>query len=130
MSQDFRSRYSEMRANDPTSPIDQASAANATEIDRYAGYSNTRNIAFIWPDGRRLFLNYSYLVSGEYSPDTSTILLVFTTHQVMLTGIRLIELFDDLMGQLPRMIVCVDARYNILSNTGPVVNEIKVASTA
>ncbi len=129
MSQDFRSRYSEMRENDPTSP-DSPGEKNSDGNDHYVTHSNVRNIAFIWPDGRQLFLNYSYLVSGEYSPDTATIVLLFTTHKVMLKGLKLIDLFDDLMAHLPRVIVCTDARYNMLSDSGPVVNEVQVVDNA
>ncbi len=45
------------------------------ETENYATPSQVRNLCFVQPDGKRLFLNYAYLVSGEYSPETNTIVL-------------------------------------------------------
>ncbi len=98
MNQDYKFRIDRMRQNDP-----------------------------VWPDGRKMFLNYAYLVSCEYVPAKKSIVLAFTTHQVTLNGIRLDTLFDELMEQLPKVIACKDERYNSLqSEAQAVVNEIQI----
>lgn len=123
MSQDFRSRYGEMRANDPTGPEPDRSGMARTE--NYPAHSNTRNIIFERPDGRRFFLNYSYLVFSEEIEAGTSIVLVFTTHTVRLNGLRLKGLLDELASHLPKIIAVSNARYNAtLSDEAPVVNEI------
>jgi len=128
MSQDFRNRYQQMRDSDPTAPADKpGNTDHEPESGQYGSQSNVRNLCLVWPEGRRLFLNYSYLVSAEYLPDENMITVTFTTHTVLLKGIRLKELFDDLMSHLSRLIICAEARYNPLAGDGPVVNDITVA---
>jgi hypothetical protein len=123
MSQDFRSRYGEMRANDPTTP--EQDPQDKAVSENYPAHSNTRNIIFERPDGRRFFLNYSYLVFSEEVEAGTSIVLVFTTHTVKLNGLRLKGLLDELASQLPKVITVTDARYNAtLSDDVPVINEI------
>ncbi len=81
------------------------------ETENYATPSQTRNLCFVQPDGKRLFLNYAYLVSGEYSPEANTIKLVYTTHEITLKGRNLEGLFESLMAHLPRQIVAHEKRY-------------------
>lgn len=83
------------------------------ETDNYATPSQVRNLCFVQPDGKRLFLNYAYLVSGEYSPDTNTIKLIYTTHEITLKGRNLESLFESLMAHLPRQILAVERRYEL-----------------
>lgn len=123
MSQDFRSRYAQMRDNDPTGSNGET---GDTSSERYPSGSHTRNLGFLWPDGRRLFLNYSYLVSGVYEPATGAILLEFTTHKVQLRGVRLDQLIVELHEHVPKVINCADARYNGLDEAAYVVNDIQV----
>lgn len=122
MSHDSELNFRKMQENDPTSKENDAES-----IINYAAPGNVRNITFIWQDGKKQSLNYSYLVSSEYLPDDNTITMLFTTHNVILKGVKLSGLFDALVAQLPEAITCVDARYNsTISDEMSVVNEIQV----
>jgi hypothetical protein len=70
------------------------------------------------------------LVSGEFSPADNTIVLSFTSHTILLTGVHLENLFYEFMQHLPQEIVCVDKRYNATADNNPVVNEIRIKSHA
>ena len=123
MSQDFKFKFEEMRDNDPTQPDSATDALG----EKYPGHGSARNLAFVWPDGKRMFLNYSYLVCCEYLPGSQLIQLTFTTHTVKLKGIQLQPLFDELMCQTTRIISCKDERYNqLLDKKESVVNTIQV----
>jgi len=91
-----------------------------------------RNLCFAWPDGRKLFLNYAYLVSGEFVTDgeTNTIKLAFTSHLVTLKGYGLEELYIALIEQIPRIIEEEDARYRDTSESKTMVTEIVVSTSA
>lgn len=108
MNHGFKLRYDEMRQSDPTSQASETSASS-----QYASPSNTRNVCFDWSDGRRAFLNYSYLIAGEYEPneEKNVIRLSFSSHIVMLQGYSLEPLFMALLDHLPRIITAVDPRY-------------------
>jgi len=128
MSQSFKFRYDEMRENNPASPNSPKNERIEDDL-LYPSGGGIRNVCFVFLDGKRLFLNYAYLVSGEYNPDESMILLAFTTHTVLLKGFRLENLFEQFMQQLNRVVACIDERYNHLQGeTSPVVNHIKVTS--
>lgn len=116
------SLYDKMRQNDPTGKTD-----NAAKEESYPTASNTRNLIFILKDGKYHFLNYAYLVSGEYSPDASLITLIYTTHTVTIKGETLEPLFEALVSHLPRIIRCMDERYNDTVNDGDyTVNDIEI----
>lgn len=122
MSHDSELNFRKMQENDPTSKEN-----NAESISHYAAPGNVRNITFIWQDDKKQSLNYSYLVSCEYLPDENTITMLFTTHTVILKGVKLLDLFDALVDQLPEAITCVDARYNALvKDKVCAVNEINI----
>ncbi len=94
-------KLSEKKDGEPSPP----------EIERYDAPDSVRNLCFVQPDGKRLFLNYAYLVSGEYVPEEDSINLVFTTHTVKLTGHHLDALYESLAEHVPKKIACVDKRY-------------------
>jgi hypothetical protein len=97
------------------------------ETENYATPSQTRNLCFVQPDGKRLFLNYAYLVSGEYVPETNTIKLVYTTHEITLKGNNLNGLFGELMHQLTKLIVCQDKRYSAIDDSSDsVINDLQI----
>lgn len=129
MSQGFRLKYDQIRENDkPRQEAEQSVSRAFDEV--YPDEGHARSVCFVWPDGKRMFLQYSYLVSGEYLPDVSTITLTFTTHIIVLKGVNLEGLFYDLMNQIIRQITCVDERYNLVGDDEKfVVNKI-VATTA
>lgn len=122
MSSSFKFTSSQMRENDPGS-----TGGTADEIQNrsFDSPGHVRNLCFVWPDGRKKFLNYSYLVSGEYAAGDSEIKLTFTSDTLVIRGSALEGLFDDLTQHITRFIVCTDPRYNALSEgNGPIVNEI------
>ncbi len=127
MSQGFKLKYDKMRENDPTHR--QASSEEGAKAYEqfYNEESHARNICFVWPDGRRKFLSYSYLVSGEYSPDESIITLAFTTDVFVLIGVNLEPLFYEIMNHLAKQVICTDVRYNLIGEDQRfVVNDIQV----
>lgn len=112
MSQNSRFRVDDLLDNDPTSGGKEEAQREQPLGEQYGSHGNVRNLCIVWEDGRRLFLNYAYLVSAEYRPSERTIALSFTTHEVVLKGIFLDSLYDALMGQFVRVVTCLDARYN------------------
>ncbi|REJ81693.1 MAG: hypothetical protein DWQ44_11235 [Bacteroidetes bacterium] len=84
---------------------------NSNLIGIHGEPGNARNICFILADGKWFFLNYAYLISGEYIPDDNRIILMFTSHIVELKGIFLENLFQELMNNLTKIIRVVDKRY-------------------
>lgn len=125
----FRVRFDEMRQNDPTkepnSSTDKKGEGNQYETPGYA-----RALRMVWPDGKRMFLHYSYLVSGECTPDETTVSLVFSAQTVTIKGRNLGELFEGISQQLVREIACMDERYNeTLEEKEIVINEIDVQAS-
>jgi len=119
MSLSFKSKFNEMQENDPTE--------KTVESSNYEQASSSRNVCFILNNGRRIFLNYSYLVSGEYHPEEKIITLTFTSHIVKLKGIQLDALFNEFMQYLPKQLVCSDDRYNSLNEgKASLINSIEI----
>lgn len=97
--------------------------------DFYEQGGHARNVCFALLDGRKMFLNYAYLVSGEYLPQQNRIVLAFTSHAVTLIGLWLDDLYYAFMYHLAKHVRCVDARYNATANDGEsIVNEIIIVS--
>ena len=110
--------------NDPSKPDD------AQEIENYSTTAQVRNLCFVQTDGKQLFLNYAYLVSGEYSPEANTINLAYTTHEITLKGRNLDGLFESLMSHMLRQIVAVEKRYEGMKDKSDiVVYEININKT-
>ena len=116
MSQDYKLKYDMMREPSTESTIDNS----------YPSASNTRNLCLCWPDGRRMFLNYAYLVSGEYQPESNMITLIFTTHTLRLAGEKLDQLFEELIQHLPRILMQIDQRYSTIETDEITIREITV----
>lgn len=97
-------------------------------IEKYRKASRVRNICFVQPNGRSLFLNYSYMISGEFLPDESAVNMVFTTHDIVLRGFNLKDFFENLMMHLPRKIVAINPRYSSMTDKeGPIIAEIIIS---
>src|SRR5690606_13091942 len=111
MSQEFKIKFDEMKDNNPSK---KEQAADSGE--KYSASSYARNIIFEWPEGRKKFFSYNYLVSAEYLPEDKLIKLDFTTDIVSIKGLRLHLLFDELTQHLPRLILCKDERYNTIDD--------------
>ena len=125
MSQEFRLRFDQMRDNH--SPSEPEIPSSPVAEESYFGPGYARYVCFGWPDGRRLFLSYSYLVAGEYVPEQNTIALQFTSHHIMLSGLRLEQMYFALMHQMAKLVIETDPRYETLEDTKtPVVHSISV----
>lgn len=96
-------------------------------FEKYDSQGQVRNICFVQADGKQIFLNYSYLISGESSPVENSITLLFTTHTVTLKGNNLEKLYAELSTQITKAIYCIDKRYiQIKNETDSVVTEISI----
>ena len=122
MNSDFRLHYDRLRESDPTKPENRANEA----VTSYDAPSHSRSLCLVWPDGRRHFLNYAYLVGGTFTPgeEVNEITLNFSTYTVTLKGYSLETLFVALLDQLPRQIVRVEERY--AENDTSTVTQISV----
>lgn len=120
MGHGFKLRFDEMREGDPTN-------SDSTKQDEnelfYQSSGPARNVCFVWSNEKRLFLNYAYLVSGEFNPneEKNLITLTFSSHKVSLNGYNLETLFAALMEHLPRIIIEVDSRYTLLGSSKEVI---------
>lgn len=126
MNQGFKLRFDQLRENDPTGTSPET-GAGMNEL--YASPGHTRNVCLVWPDGRRTFLNYAYLVAGEFQPNSeqNLIRLSFSSHSVVLHGYGLEALFMALLDHLPRIIVATDPRYMLDEDkTKAVIVEITI----
>ena len=125
MNQAFRHNFN-VGKEDATRP-EQGHTGMADPKDNYTEAGHNRNICFVWLDGKKIFLNYSYLISGEFSPSEGSITLNFTSHAFIIAGLNLEALFYDIMNQITRQVVCIDRRYNdIQEENQPIVNEIRL----
>ena len=99
-----------MRKSDPSKNESEQTAS-------FDSPGHVRNLCFVWPDGKMKFLNYAYLVSGEYNNVDETIELIFTSDKVKITGTNLSILFDQLYTHSIKRISYLDSRYASLDET-------------
>lgn len=107
MNRNFKLRFDQMKESNPAEAEPQASALPEEEFTR------PLNLCLVWPDGKRFFLSYSYLIAGEFDPEgeTNRIHLYFTTYRVSLKGYGLEALFMALLEQLPHQLMAIEPRY-------------------
>lgn len=123
MSHPYNYKFDQMRNNAPDGE------GGSESIINHASPSNDRKVCFVQLDGSKLSLNYSFLLTCEYYPEQSMISLDFTTHTVTVYGLLLEKVFEELETNMPKKIICKDARYNSINEAGkPVVNKIEVLS--
>ncbi len=116
MSHDYKFKIDELRDNDSSKELQ----AN------YEAAGNVRNVCFVQPDGKMIFLNYAYLISGEINPEKTEIILSFTSHVIYLFGINLEMIYFDFMKNLPLHLSSTDRRYNDLQEKKGGVNKIEI----
>lgn len=124
MSRDFklnlRSLSGKEETPEPPTPVEaEPPAVDKGEDMLYPTPGNARTLDIVWPDGRRMALNYAYLVSSELKAegDGEMILLTFTSSQVQIKGYNLVEMYNLIVGQEVKSVEVVDARYRDLSDT-------------
>lgn len=126
MSPGFKLKFDKMREGNPADSDANSSSTPDASTELYPSSGNTRNLCIVWPDGKRFFINYAYLISGEYIPGDNALMLVFTSHTISMKGQGLELLFNELTLHLPKIIVAVDSRYNEVQDEKYTVNEIQV----
>lgn len=111
MNREFKLRYDQMREGDPAKT--EESAPPTADSGLYHAPGHARNLCLVWPDGKRFFLNYAYLIAGELNLDgeKNVILLHFSSYTVTLAGYGLEMLFRELLDHLPKIIFALDERY-------------------
>lgn len=80
-----------------------------------------RNVVFVPLDGTKLFLNYGDLVFGLFAPQENRIILTFRTHNIVLEGHNLSDLFDSLIAHTLRQIIAVDKRYTATEEESAII---------
>lgn len=107
----FRLKYDELRENNPGAKEVSDNASMENKLHDKGGHA--RNICFAWPDGKRKFFSYAYLISGELIVDdeVNVITLSFTSDVVTLKGYALEQLFIQLSNHAPSLVIQDDPRY-------------------
>ncbi|PKK36797.1 hypothetical protein BWI96_10525 [Siphonobacter sp. SORGH_AS_0500] len=115
MDHGFKTRFDQMRENNPASLEAKQPGQIVPNHEVFHPIGYARNLCLVWPEGRRYFFNYAYLIAAEFlpGPDLNLIRLEFSSHQVVLKGYELEALFLQLLDHLPRIITAIDARYII-----------------
>ncbi len=116
MSQEFKLNFNGMRDPATSNSGGEKSHSLENKNEYYPSAGNVRNICFSWPDGRSVFLNYAYLIAGEYDPVNNSINLHFTNHNVIITGKKLKALFAELFFQKTQNIELTEGRYSNLQS--------------
>jgi hypothetical protein len=125
MSHDFKLNYDQLLSGNTGKRENSSEQTGKAQEEFYPSEGHVRNLCFVLLDGRKLFLNYAYLVSGDYSPEEGSITLSYTTHKVIIKGYNIELLFYDLMHHTRKHIICMDTRYNsIAEKESSVVNMI------
>ena len=109
MNPDFRLHYDRLRENDPTKPGNEANEAGTF----YDAPGHAHNLCLVWPDGKRQFLNYAYLVGGTFTPgeEINEIMLNFSAYTVTIKGYSIESLFTALLDQTAKKILQMEQRY-------------------
>lgn len=102
-----------MRENGPAKTDSEEEPVLGGSDDTMHSVGHARNLCLVWPDGRRAFFNYAYLVSADFDPNSEVniITLCFSSQNVILKGYGLEALFMQLLDHLPRIIAAIDPRY-------------------
>lgn len=116
MSHGFKLRFDQMREGNPAKiENEQDPISPMSDVITMHQIGHARNLCLVWPDGKRAFYNYAYLISAEYdaSGEMNHIRLAFSSQTVVLKGYALEELFMQLLDHLPRIVTAIDPRYII-----------------
>jgi hypothetical protein len=123
MSQLYNLKFDQMRNNAPDKD------GGSESVTYHSSPGGERKLCLVHLDGSRISLSYGFLLWCEYYPNKGLILLGFTSHTVTLTGHNLEKLYEGFEQHTPQKIICKDARYNALTETGkPIVNKIDVST--
>ena len=109
----YKLRYEQLRESDPTAKENSAETGSEELKPYYDQPGHMRNVCFGWPDGRRVFISYAYLISGELTinGEMNQIVLMFTSETVTIKGYNLTALHEALMEQRALYIIEEECRY-------------------
>lgn len=126
MSHEYKNRLTDYLSSDPTK---KPEANNTNGISNFEeSFSGVKNLCFVKLDDKCIFLNYNYLVAGEFFPEDNKIALHFTTHVIALNGQNLESLYQDILQHLPKIIKVSNDRYaSIASKNCPIVTGIDIS---
>ncbi len=114
-------KFDKLKDNSDSESARQPSSETEKLVEQYDSPGHPRNLCFIEAGGKRTFLNYAYLVTGEYSPEQTAITLSFTTHTVTLKGANLDILFEYLLDHKVKKITSLDKRYQATTSDSEIV---------
>lgn len=123
MNREFKLRFDQMKEGNPARP----EASPPGELEEPLSLALT--LCLGWPDGKRFFLSYAYLMAGEFSADgeQNRIVLYFTSYTVTLKGYELVPLFQAVSDRVLAWVSVTESRYVTPEETGrSVVTEIMV----
>ena len=111
MNPEFKLRFDQMRQGDPSRSDSQNVTDGDNGVSHPTGYA--RNLCLVWPDGRRFFLNYAYLIGAEFNvgEDMNQISLNFSSYTAILKGYGLEPLYMQLLDHLPKIVFAIEPRY-------------------
>ncbi|MCY1234133.1 hypothetical protein D3C87_297780 [compost metagenome] len=122
MSDEHKSRLNDYLSGDPTKKADNG-ISNFEE-----NHLGVKNLCFVQLDDSCIFLNYNYLVAGEFFSAENKIILHFTTHVITLKGHNLENLYQHIMDHLPKTIKALNDRYISLAQASfPIVTGIEIS---
>lgn len=125
MSHDYKSRLTDYLSSDPTKKPESDNNNGISYFEK--DDTGVKNVCFVFLDGKHIFLNYNYLVAGEFFPEDNKITLHFTTHVVTLDGHNLEKLYKELLEHLPKIITTSIDRYcHLAQKSSPVVINITI----
>lgn len=124
MNREFKLRFDQMKQGNPTLPEPPPEVPGEPD----GGYRSPRSLELDWPDGRRFFLSYAYLIGGEFSGgEPNRITLYFTSYTVFVKGYGLASLMPALSSHEQPWLAVTEARYVSPEETdSPVVTDIRV----
>lgn len=121
----YSERFNEMLGGNSVSKVPVQKSETHFETP-----GHSRALRFVWPDGKRTFIQYFHLGKSECSADFNTLTLFLSGETVTLLGRNLHLLWEEISQQLVREISIVEARYLELEEPKDwVVSEIKFEST-
>lgn len=125
MNRDFLSNF-ERPSKPKSTPVEPEQEEANMDENEFSDNDYVRNVCFVWPDGRRKFMNYGRLDSGEISPEKDNIRLFFGSEVIELIGLNLENLFTSFALHKRKYVFCDDARYNDLNedDNATIINEI------
>jgi hypothetical protein len=121
MSQNFKLKFSDVPSNKTSNTAPQGDNVQNSDTP-----TSVRNLCFEWPNGNMKFLNYTYLVTCEFYPDQSQILIVFTSDTISIVGSGLATLFEELLNHIPKRIICINPRYAQTDDSEVVITSIEI----